>query len=60
MTEILIAAMLIAAAYFAGNFEGTASITQQYQSACVAKYADMPHNKVEDFCRVLLKFESVK
>lgn len=27
------------------------------QSKCVAKYADMPHNKVDEFCKTLLKFE---
>lgn len=28
-----------------------------FQEKCVAKYADLPHNKVEDYCKALLKFE---
>ena len=24
---------------------------------CIVKYADMPHNQVEDHCKTILKFE---
>lgn len=36
---------------------GTLDQQSVYQEKCVAKYADMPHNKVENYCKTLLKFE---
>jgi hypothetical protein len=38
-------------------FVGVAESEAHYQANCVAKYAEMPHNKVEDFCKTILKFE---
>ncbi len=60
MIDVLMVFVAIIVAFFVGSMEGTATTKQEYQAACVAKYADMPHNKVEDFCKTLLKFESAK
>jgi len=56
----MVALVTIIIAFFVGELSGTVTTKQEYQTACVAKYADMPHNKVEDFCKTLLKFESAK
>lgn len=43
-----------------GYVEGSSSVEDSYQQKCVAKYAEMPHNKVENFCKDLLKFDQSK
>ena len=40
-----------------GFLVGWADTEENYKNKCVAKYADMPHNKVEDYCKTILKFE---
>ena len=40
-----------------GFLVGWADTEENYRHKCVAKYADMPHNKVEDYCKTILKFE---
>jgi hypothetical protein len=42
---------------FIGYISGAIDIEHSYQEKCVAKYAEMPHNKVEDYCKTILKFE---
>lgn len=42
---------------FAGFVTGTALVADNYQEKCVAKYAEMPHNQVGDYCKKILKFE---
>lgn len=36
---------------------GVSSAETNYQEKCVAKYAEMPHNQVGDYCKKILKFE---
>jgi hypothetical protein len=36
---------------------GVISCSDHYEEKCIAKYADMPHSKVKDYCKTLLKFE---
>ena len=42
---------------FTGFTVGIVASADNYQEKCVAKYAEMPHNKVGDYCKTLLKFE---
>jgi hypothetical protein len=53
MTELM-AVILIG---FCGFMIGLAETEATYQDKCVAKYADMPHNQVVDYCKKILKFE---
>lgn len=53
MTEIILVVILIFGGFMVGATEERATIMER----CVAKYADMPHNKVEDYCKTILKFE---
>jgi hypothetical protein len=53
MTELIAVVFMM----FLGFIAGIAETEHTYQEKCVAKYAEMPHNKVEDFCKTLLKFE---
>lgn len=36
---------------------GAGESAESFQQRCVVKYADMPHNKVSDYCKTLLKFD---
>ena len=42
---------------FCGFMIGLAEQEVNYQEKCVAKYADMPHNQVGNYCEKILKFE---
>lgn len=53
MLEFLFVSMIGLLA-FLGGYE---SAVDAHQSACIAKYSDMPHNKVTEYCTTLLKFE---
>ena len=53
MTEIIVGVVLI----FLGFLCGIKAETNDTQEKCVAKYAEMPHNQVGDYCKTLLKFE---
>lgn len=57
MSGAFLVMMAIVGMLFVGEMDGQATTKMSYQNACIAKYADMPHNKVEDFCTTLLKFE---
>lgn len=53
MPECLIA---IALAGFVGLI-AVDTVEKRYQTKCIEKYSDMPHNKVTEYCTTLLKFE---
>ena len=53
MIELFFVALI---GFFGFTF-GLVSMESNYQEKCVAKYAEMPHNKVGDYCKTLLKFE---
>ena len=56
MNEFIWIMMVIAVAvgcHSAGVFDGKNVIHQK----CVAKYSDMPHNKVKSHCKELLEFK---
>lgn len=36
---------------------GLAAYESNIQEKCIAKYSDMPHNKVTEYCENVLKFE---
>lgn len=48
---------LVVIALCLGCLFGNIGTRDNYQAACVAKYADMPHNQVEEHCKKILKFE---
>jgi hypothetical protein len=53
MFELLVAIII----GFTGFLFGITEQADTFQRRCEAKYADMPHNKVTDHCKTLLKFE---
>jgi hypothetical protein len=53
MGEIIAIVLISVCCFFVGSYDEADAI----QRRCVAKYAEMPHNKVEGFCKTLLKFE---
>lgn len=53
MTELI----FIAFFFGLGFVIGAAEQADTYQRRCEAKYADMPHNKVADHCKAILKFD---
>lgn len=53
MTEIIVAVFLI----FMGFMGSIMAAENDVQEKCVAKYAEMPHNQVDDYCKTILKFE---
>ena len=54
MSEFILFFLISLAAFFIGQFD-----QREYtQSKCVAKYSEMPHNKVEAFCKELLLFKN--
>jgi hypothetical protein len=36
---------------------GVTKTDSDYQTRCETMYADMPHNKVSDHCKAILKFK---
>jgi len=42
---------------FSCTLFGYKTATEDIHDRCVAKYAEMPHNKVDEHCKTLLKFE---
>jgi hypothetical protein len=53
MMGLIIVVLLTVFGWFVGHEDARIEI----KNACVAKYADMPYNKVEAYCKTLLKFE---
>jgi hypothetical protein len=53
MSEMIVAVILL----FLGFMCGMTAEENSVQEKCVAKYAEMPHNKVGDYCKTILKFE---
>lgn len=53
MSELIVAIVMA----FLGFIVGYIEVKSDYQENCINKYSDMPHNKVEDYCKNLLKFK---
>lgn len=53
MTEFTIVCVVLAL----GIFLGVGGNQKTQLRKCVEYYSDMPHNKVTDHCKTLLKFE---
>jgi hypothetical protein len=53
MLELIFCICIACVSFMVGSFDQYSS----FQDKCVAKYADMPHNKVGEYCTTLLKFE---
>jgi hypothetical protein len=49
--------IILVGLYILGWNDGNSMTEKKYQKVCMEMYSDMPYNKVEDFCKQLLKFE---
>lgn len=56
MSEFFIVVIGIFMLFAGGLITGANVERDQRQEKCVAKYSDMPNNKVHDYCKELLKF----
>lgn len=53
MLELIFAMIM----FVFGFFIGQSDANTYTHNKCVVKYSDMPHNKVEEHCNTILKFE---
>ena len=56
MSDFIIVLAIIFIMFISGMTIGTLDERDIYQQRCVVKYGDMPSNKVQDYCKELLKF----
>ena len=57
MINFILSIVIIFVCGFCGYAVGLADSSTEYQAKCVAKYSDMPYNKVQAHCKELLEFK---
>ena len=57
MINFILSIVIIFVCGFCGYAGGLADSSTEYQAKCVAKYSDMPYNKVQAHCKELLEFK---
>lgn len=57
MTEFLFVIAIVAMVAGGSYNMGIDNTNRHFQQKCVAKYSDMPHNKVQQHCKEILEFK---
>ena len=57
MIQFILSIVIIFVCGFCGYVVALADSSNKYQAKCVAKYSDMPYNKVQAHCKELLEFK---
>ncbi len=57
MIQFILSIVIIFVCGFCGYVIALTDSSNEYQAKCVAKYSDMPYNKVQAHCKELLEFK---